>query len=294
MAKSSKFDYSHPAYLKAKGEALARDRGMCVFCGESDAEHAHHRALRYPTPEMTTADDLVSLCYVCHDMMTTYRRYRKQGGDRWQWKSALENFTKELLRQCSTKSKSAALGPSSCTTARPDSTQDRLPISRRRKSPASAGSNRTAADDARLQELECQIALWLDSKAAPTIPEAAIRSCIETGARKLKQGPQVREGLIVDAILSFDYDKERYGVTVEELGKTAQFTVPVKVGQSRIARTRAKFDEWEATFRLETDEELVDQEQLARWLDIAGRRIGLGDWRPEKSGTYGRVRDRQD
>ena len=150
------------------------------------------------------------------------------------------------------------------------------------------GSNRTAADDARLQELECQIALWLDSKAAPTIPEAAIRSCIETGARKLKQGPQVREGLIVDAILSFDYDKERYGVTVEELGKTAQFTVPVKVGQSRIARTRAKFDEWEATFRLETDEELVDQEQLARWLDIAGRRIGLGDWRPEKSGTYGR------
>ena len=150
------------------------------------------------------------------------------------------------------------------------------------------GSNRTAADDARLQELECQIALWLDSKAAPTIAEGAIRSCIEKGARKLKQGDQVREGMMVDAVLSFDYDKERYGVAVEELGKTAQFTVPVRVGQNRIPRTRAKFDEWEATFRLETDEELVDQEQLARWLDIAGRRIGLGDWRPEKSGTYGR------
>lgn len=150
------------------------------------------------------------------------------------------------------------------------------------------GSNRTITDDERLRELECQVSLYLDASGAPTIPEAAVRACIETAARKMKQGPQVREGLIVTDIVSFDYDKERYGVTADELGKTAQFTVPVKVGQARIERTRAKFDEWELTFRLDTDEELVDQQQLASWLDIAGRRIGLGDWRPEKSGTYGR------
>ena len=150
------------------------------------------------------------------------------------------------------------------------------------------GSNRTVTDDERLRELECQISLYLDERGAPTIPEAAIRSCIETAARKLKQGPQVREGLMVSEVVSFDYDRERYGATVDELGKTAQFTVPVKEGQARIERTRAKFDEWSLTFRLDTDEELVDQTQLVSWLDIAGRRIGLGDWRPEKSGTYGR------
>lgn len=150
------------------------------------------------------------------------------------------------------------------------------------------GSNRTVTDDERLRELECQISLYLDASGTPTIPEAAVRACIETAARKMKQGPQVREGLIVTEIVSFDYDRERYGVTADELGKTAQFTVPVKVGQSRIERTRAKFDEWALTFRLDADDELVDQDQLAGWLDIAGRRIGLGDWRPEKSGTYGR------
>lgn len=150
------------------------------------------------------------------------------------------------------------------------------------------GSNRTAVDDARLRELECQVSLYLDTHGAPTIPEAAFRSCIETAARRLKQGPQVREGLIVTEVVSFDYDRERYGTTVDELGKTAQFTVPVKVGQSRIERTRAKFDEWSATFRVDTDPELVDVDQLASWLDIAGGRIGLGDWRPEKSGIFGR------
>ena len=59
-------------------------------------------------------------------------------------------------------------------------------------------SNRTEADEERLAELECQLALWLDQDDKPTIPAAAIRSCIETAARRLRQGPQVREGLVVD------------------------------------------------------------------------------------------------
>ena len=150
------------------------------------------------------------------------------------------------------------------------------------------GSNRTASDDARLQELECQTSLWLDETEKASVPAGAIRACIETGARKLKQGPQVREGLIVDAVLSFDYDEEKYGSTIEELGKTTQFTTGVVVQRNRILRTRAKFDEWEVTFRLDADDELVDKDQLEAWLDIAGRRIGLGDWRPEKSGDFGR------
>ena len=110
---------------------------------------------------------------------------------------------------------------------------------------------------------------------------------IETGARKLKQGPQVREGLIVDLIGEFIYDKAM-GTAVEELGESAQFTVGVVVQRARILRTRAKFDDWGLRFVLECDDELIDREQLAAWLDIAGRRIGLGDWRPEKSGDYGR------
>ena len=149
------------------------------------------------------------------------------------------------------------------------------------------GSNRTEADDARIRELECQISLYLDESGAPTLPTSAIRACIETGARKLKQGPQVREGLIVTSVEEFDYDKS-LGTTAEEIGKSAQFTVGVVVQRNRILRTRALFNPWGCTFRLECDEELVDREQLDSWLDIAGRRIGLCDWRPEKSGNYGR------
>ena len=151
------------------------------------------------------------------------------------------------------------------------------------------GSNRTESDEARIAELECQLALWLNSSGSPTIPPAAIRSCIETAARKLKQGPQVREGMVVNAVLAFDYDRARYGETVQDLAKTTQFRTPVVVQRQRILRTRAMFETpWSCKFSLDCDNELVDQRQLTSWLDIAGRRIGLGDWRPEKSGDYGR------
>ena len=150
------------------------------------------------------------------------------------------------------------------------------------------GSNRTETDELRLRELECQTSLWLNPDGTPGIPPGAVRAVIETGARKLKQGPQVREGLVVESV-EFHYDRS-LGTTVEELGKTTQFTVGVVVQRNRVLRTRAKFDEWGATCVLDCDDELVDQEQLETWLDIGGRRIGLGDWRPEKSGQFGRFR----
>ena len=149
------------------------------------------------------------------------------------------------------------------------------------------GSNRTESDDARIRELECLVSLWTTDAGKVGVPERALRAVIENGAKKLRQGPQVREGLIVmDS--AFEYDQERYGASEEQLAVSTQFTVPVKIQRNSILRTRAKFDEWKCSFTVDTDEELVDEQQLETWLDIAGRRVGLGDWRPEKSGSYGR------
>ena len=88
---------------------------------------------------------------------------------------------------------------------------------------------------------------------------------------------------------SFVYDKEKYGSTLEELGRSAQYTVPVVVQRNRILRTRARFDTpWSCAFEADVDDGLIDESQLVEWLGIAGRQIGLGDWRPQTSGTHGR------
>ena len=154
---------------------------------------------------------------------------------------------------------------------------------------AKKGGDRTEVEDLRLQELECRRSLYLDADGKPTLPEAALRAMIETSARKVKQGPQVREGLLIEWV-SFCYDAERYGETLEKLVQTTQFTVPAVVSGKRIPRTRARFDcPWLVVGVADVDEELVDKTQLTAWLAVGGRRIGLGDWRPEtKGGVFGR------
>ena len=78
MSDNSFAYYHHPQYLRARADAFARSDGMCQFCGQRTARHAHHWAMNYPAPEALTGDDLTALCRDCHLLATTVRRF--QGG----------------------------------------------------------------------------------------------------------------------------------------------------------------------------------------------------------------------
>ena len=111
---------------------------------------------------------------------------------------------------------------------------------------------------------------------------------IKASARKTKQGPLVREGLMIESV-TFGYNVDRYGEDVNKLSTTAQFVAPVVVARKRILRTRARFEcPWSVVGVADVDPGQVDGHKLTAWLATGGRRIGLGDWRPQTSGHYGR------
>lgn len=58
--------------------------------------------------------------------------------------------------------------------------------------------------------------------------------------------------------------------------------------KGRNALTRPMLKEWELSFQIEYDSEEIPAEVLKECLDNAGRRVGIGDWRPQKKGTFGR------
>lgn len=63
----------------------------------------------------------------------------------------------------------------------------------------------------------------------------------------------------------------------------------VRVGQgSADLRYRPYFDEWAITMSWEVDADLLTLQDFITLLDRAGFGVGVGEWRPEKGGEYGR------
>jgi hypothetical protein len=64
--------------------------------------------------------------------------------------------------------------------------------------------------------------------------------------------------------------------------------VVVPATKGRVVRHRPRLDEWQITFELEWDDHLLKETEVRRIVDDMGQRVGLGDYRPEKKGPFGR------
>jgi hypothetical protein len=65
------------------------------------------------------------------------------------------------------------------------------------------------------------------------------------------------------------------------------------VQRQGIIRRRPKFEEWSATFSIEYDPVLIKSpEIIAEIMADAGNRMGVGDYRPQKNGPFGRFQVR--
>lgn len=62
----------------------------------------------------------------------------------------------------------------------------------------------------------------------------------------------------------------------------------VRIQQTSDIRYRGQFPEWSATIPVELDETKLSVEQLVSLFAGAGFGVGVGEWRPEKNGQFGR------
>ena len=51
---------------------------------------------------------------------------------------------------------------------------------------------------------------------------------------------------------------------------------------------RPQFDKWKADFECTFDENQIEIPVMKELFDIAGRNVGVGDWRPQKKGRFGK------
>jgi hypothetical protein len=126
--------------------------------------------------------------------------------------------------------------------------------------------------------------LYFTEGVGPYMPAANLRKVFIEAARKSKQGKNVEQGLFVNTLINpVAYEGPR---TIDELWNDKNFVDRscVKVQAARVMRTRPIFHKWAVDAVCEFDTSVLDFERIKQFADIAGRYIGLGDYRP----LYGR------
>lgn len=141
---------------------------------------------------------------------------------------------------------------------------------------------KTDADHEFLSRVEWNGGLWL-SGGVPCIPGESIEACFVQAARKSKRGVIARAGMISPQNWPLEYDGPH---DLNKLWEDESFRLiaGVRVGQARVMRTRPIFRKWAARVTFEYLDDQMDESDILDILRVAGRIVGLGDWRPR----YGR------
>jgi hypothetical protein len=144
---------------------------------------------------------------------------------------------------------------------------------------------KTDADFEALANIEYQAGLYLNNKGQVIVPGRVLESVLVEGAKKSKEGKLALSGMFVDTDGILEY--EGGAMSVKQLMESPdhRLCVAVRIGMSKVMRTRPHFKNWRTTFKVSINEQVANEAQLKRWLEDAGSYVGIGDWRP-RHGRY--------
>lgn len=88
-----------------------------------------------------------------------------------------------------------------------------------------------------------------------------------------------------EARAAFHIDGEL--VKIEGEPSMREDMVRIAMGTADI-RYRGEFKNWSTTFTLKYNASVMSAEQIVNLFNVAGFGVGIGEWRPQKNGSYGR------
>ncbi len=128
-----------------------------------------------------------------------------------------------------------------------------------------------------------------EATGKPIIPGPNLFRCLIDGGRFFKAGKAkitTQKSSMVPSCLSV----ENFEIPIEHTNPWETDTRAVRIPSTggRILAHRPCFHDWKLTFTLLLDEEIMSKALVREIIDAAGKRIGLGDFRPDCKGPFGK------
>jgi len=157
---------------------------------------------------------------------------------------------------------------------------------------ASSGTRSSASAADRGTPLEiAEKKLYIGLNGKPMIPQPNLLRCLVEGGRFHKSG-KTQITTAKSSILYSCLDIEGIEVEINHKDRWRVDTRPVRIPSTggRILAHRPMFDDWSLTFIAEIDTTILGQKLFRAIVDDSGKRIGLGDFRPQTKGPFGRFK----
>lgn len=131
--------------------------------------------------------------------------------------------------------------------------------------------------------------IYYDEGGNIVIPQPNLLRCIMEGGRFFKTGKKqitTQRTSLIPACLDID------AVSIKLLYRPPWEvdTRPVRIPSTgaRILWHRPAFYDWSLSFIIDLDTTILNQRLIREIIDAAGKRIGLGDFRPDTKGPFGK------
>lgn len=131
--------------------------------------------------------------------------------------------------------------------------------------------------------------LYVGRDGALMIPNPNILSCITQAGTFFKSGKRqltTQKSSLIPACVEI----EEIEIPLVHVEPWQVDTRPVRIPSTggRILAHRPIFNDWRLSFTMNVDTELMPIKLMRDVVDAAGRRVGLGDFRPQCKGPYGK------
>lgn len=143
---------------------------------------------------------------------------------------------------------------------------------------------KTDEDHEEVALIEAEGSLYYNKQFGVHIPGENIEACLLAAAKFRKMGTTFKRGAqVLDEACPLEYPGPK---DPAKLVRDPEFVLGklVKVGTTRVLRTRPIFREWSTRFAIAFAPDQFNADEIRAIVKDAGELVGLGDWRPR----YGR------
>lgn len=123
---------------------------------------------------------------------------------------------------------------------------------------------------------------YKNSKGELYVPAEAIKGCLIGAASYKKIGKYAAKGIIAGGVFILD---QEIGLGIKKYDLDIRTVV---IQRARVVKARPMIKKWKLKFELTYNENLIGNSEIIKQImEEAGQRVGLLDFRPQKTGSFG-------